>query len=130
MNRGRFYGKHFTAKIINPNIIALDKCVCAHAYIVPINTAKKLVKMKWKDVPYDIHWQEMIETFYAPYPMIAFQMDHQSNTSLDLMTNLRSKIGFKNILVICECCSVYKLPLIFLCFIVILIVYFVTTYFK
>ena len=84
------------------SIVALDKCYCAHAYIVPRVTAEALVTMEWKEVPYDIHWHEMIDKFYAPYPMIAFQRDHQSETAKDFGGFLLNLIGFRNIARISE----------------------------
>lgn len=87
---------------INNHIIALEKCYCTHAYIVPRQTAERLINMEWKDVPYDMHWHDVIKVFYSPRPMIAFQRDRVSSISSGLGPYAINTIGFKNIARICE----------------------------
>jgi len=96
---------YFTASkstTVTDDIVTLNKCYCSHAYIVPRQTAEKLIEMEWKEIPYDIQWHEVIEIFYAPYPMIAFQKDHYSSISGDFGAFLINTIGFKNIARLCE----------------------------
>jgi GR25 family glycosyltransferase involved in LPS biosynthesis len=87
---------------IKHNIISLPKCYCGHAYIVPIQTAKELVKMEYNGTPYDIIWHNVIDIFYAPYPMIAFQRSHKSSISDDFPKYLMNTLGFKNVAKLCE----------------------------
>lgn len=103
------YFTNSCAKTITTNIVALNKCYCSHAYIVPRQTAEELVKMEWKEVPYDIHWHEVIDIFYAPSPMIAFQHDHESSIQQGVWQYFLNTVGFKNIAKLCEFRS--KLPL-------------------
>lgn len=111
------------ATFVNKNIISLNVCNCAHAYIVPIRTAKKLVLMKWNNVPYDIAWHKEVN-FYAPYPMIAYQLDHPSSISSDVIDSCMKTIGFKTIATGCQfwCTSGYLLFIILILFFIILFI--------
>lgn len=97
---GYFTNSHSIS--VNKHIVALDKCYCSHAYIVPRHTAEKLAQMEWKNLPYDIEWHNVIDLFYAPYPMIAFQRSHVSTVSSGLGSYMINIIGFQNIARICE----------------------------
>jgi hypothetical protein len=86
---------------ISPGIVALDNCVCAHAYVVPRLTAQGLCAMNWRGTPYDLQWGEVIDQFYAPYPMVAFQRNHISTIS-HLSTLFMMVFGFRTVARICE----------------------------
>src|SRR5437868_5580184 len=66
---------------VNAWINKLYHCYCTHAYVVPRQTAKSLIKMQWSGQPVDHQWKDHISTFHVPYPMIAFQKDHKSTIS-------------------------------------------------
>jgi len=66
---------------VNQHIVKINRCACTHAYIIPKQTAIKLSQLKWNDQPIDHAWFDVIEQFYAPYPMTAFQTDHISSIS-------------------------------------------------
>lgn len=88
----------YPSHIVADGIVQIANCQCTHAYLVPIHTAKKLSKLKWKGVAIDYAWLEVINVFYAPYPMIAYQTDHKSSiSSKDVMTCMMSTFGFKNV---------------------------------
>jgi len=83
---------------VNSNMVKLKRCACTHAYIIPKQTAIKLSQLKWNHQPIDHAWIDVIEQFYAPYPMIAFQKDHISSISKSGFTNfLLTNIGFKKL---------------------------------
>lgn len=92
------YGKSYD---ISPGIVALDNCTCAHAYIVPRLTAQRLCAMKWRGIPFDLQWSEVIDQFYAPYPMVAFQRDHISIVSY-VSSLFMLVFGFRTIARLCE----------------------------
>jgi hypothetical protein len=108
------------------NMVTMFHCYCTHAYIIPIQTVKKLSQLKWYGQPFDVAWHDCIDVFYAPSPMIALQLDHDSDISVNCFwKRMLNKIGFKNLTQICSlwsqnCLVVYTL-LIF--FIVIVITY-------
>jgi GR25 family glycosyltransferase involved in LPS biosynthesis len=82
----------------NKHIAKIKNCQCTHAYIIPKQTAIKLSQLQWNNVAIDFAWSDVINIFYAPYPMIAFQTDHKSAISNgDFMDVLRTRVGFKNI---------------------------------
>jgi hypothetical protein len=87
---------------VNKDIVALKTCSCSHAYVVPRRTAEELIKMEWNGSDYDVDWHKVINYFYAPYPMIAFQKDHKSSISNDWGKYFLNTFGFKNSARICE----------------------------
>lgn len=90
------------SETITKDIISLDRCYCAHAYIVPRQTALQLVQMVWEGKPYDVQWADVIQIFYAPFSMIAFQRDHKSSISTDVGKYILNSIGFRNVARLCE----------------------------
>ena len=104
---------------INHFINRLYHCYCTHAYIVPIQTAKKLSMMQWKNKPIDHQWSEEISAFYVPYPMICFQHDHASSTaSPDFIT----RIGFKNLARLCEVWSCQQYNIITIAVVIVVMI--------
>lgn len=87
---------------VTDTIMSLAKCNCTHAYIVPVRTARLLSALEWNEQPIDYEWNSIIDIFYTPYPMIAYQKDHISSVSTDV-----NIIGFKNITLIMQCFNVY-----------------------
>lgn len=106
---------------IKPNMISLSSCNCAHAYIVPIHTAKQLVKLKWDNEPIDYVWNNVVDVFYAPYPMIAYQKDHPSSVGTGIFDIVMKRIGFKNIALGFEFWCTYGYILLFLILLLIII---------
>lgn len=96
------YFSNSRTRTVNKDAVALKKCYCSHAYIVPRQTAEELVKMEWRGTPFDIHWHEMIDIYYAPYPMIAFQKNHKSSISNGFGFFLINTIGFRTVAKISE----------------------------
>jgi GR25 family glycosyltransferase involved in LPS biosynthesis len=96
------YFSQFPATNIQKGFVTIPKCFCAHAYIVNRRTTEQLITMEWKNSPYDIHWHDIIDIFYAPYPMIAFQKDHISSISSDFGSKVMNTIGYRNVATICE----------------------------
>lgn len=92
---------------VREDIISLPNCNCCHAYIVPVRTAKLLMGLIWNDKPIDYVWNNIIDMFYAPYPMIAYQTDHASAISNNMHNYIFNTIGFKNIANIMQCFNVY-----------------------
>lgn len=115
----------FPSYRVNNNIIKLYNCQCMHAYLVPLHTAKKLSKLKWCGNAIDYDWIKVIDIFYAPRVMIAFQKDHISSTSsTNLARYIINKFGYKNVASVSEqwsknCCLFYVI-LIILIFILII----------
>lgn len=111
------------ATFIKPNMISLSSCNCMHAYIVPIQTAKQLVKLKWNNQPIDYEWNNVIDIFYAPYPMIAYQKDHPSSVGSGIFDIIMKRIGFKNIALGFQFWCTYGYILLFLIVLIIIILF-------
>ena len=76
------------------NFVTFTNCQCTHAYIVPRSTAEKLVKLEYLE-PYDFAWNKVIDKFYAPNPMIAFQRDHKSSVSDGVLRKVINFFSFR-----------------------------------
>jgi hypothetical protein len=117
---------------VNKNIVKMNECQCTHAYIIPKQTALKLSQLKWNNQAIDFAWIDVIEQFYAPYPMIAFQTDHVSTiTNGGHMNWLMTHVGFKNLAQMNEqwnqhCFVVYSFLIIM---VVILFIFFMICYY-
>ncbi|HSW76701.1 MAG TPA: glycosyltransferase family 25 protein [Candidatus Saccharimonadales bacterium] len=112
---------------INHFINQLYHCYCTHAYIVPRQTAKKLSQMVWKNVPIDFQWKEEIDTFYVPYPMIAFQRDHLSAAE---SSNFIYHCGFKNLARLSEMWSCFPYDLMTLSIVLFIVFVIILFYYK
>jgi GR25 family glycosyltransferase involved in LPS biosynthesis len=82
---------------ITKEIVSLEKAYCTHSYVVGRQTAQKLIEMEWKGTSFDISWHGVVELFYAAYPNIAFQRDHDSSISSDIGKSFLNIVGFKNV---------------------------------
>ena len=104
-NLGYFTG-YPSWKMINQNVkiknVKMSHCYCMHAYIIPIQTAEKLSKVKWDNQAIDWVWNDHVDVFYAPCPMIALQTDHISSIQSSFWHYCLYKIGFKNIAIASE----------------------------
>lgn len=109
-------------KVKNEDIVKISNCQCTHAYLVPIHTAIKLSNMQYKGLGIDYAWLDVIDTFYAPYPMIAYQRDHLSSTSSgDMMVYMHNTLGFKNIALLSQSWSHHQ----YLFYSIIIILFFI-----
>ena len=108
---------------INKNIHTLTNCQCAHAYLVPRQTAKRLINMQWNQIPYDYEWNKYIDIFYVPYPMIAFQRDHPSSIQSNVKSYVFNTLGYRTIANLSETWSNYAIIIIFFIVIFLIIIY-------
>ncbi len=62
-----------------PSVVQIEYRTLAHAYVINLEFAKKIVKTKWEGIPFDDLLCLYKKGMYAVYPGFAFQSDSRSD---------------------------------------------------